>query len=77
MRDATQRLLAPGGCLVPCGARVYCMAVELRTLEVGTFKFRCLDAIVQSWMRQTINNPVLWVDDVATFVSDTRYIHSK
>ena len=48
MRDATQRLLAPGGCLVPCGARVYCMAVELRTLEVGTFKFRCLDRLRQS-----------------------------
>jgi len=33
MRDATARLLAPGGRLVPCGARIYCMAVELGTPE--------------------------------------------
>ena len=47
MRDATRRLLAPGGCLVPCAARVHCMAVELLTLEVGALTFRSLERLRQ------------------------------
>lgn len=42
MRDATSRLLRPGGVLIPCAARVYAMAVELRTPEVDDFDLSCL-----------------------------------
>lgn len=44
MRDATARLLAPGGVLVPCGARVYVMAIELCPPE-GEFDFGCLEQL--------------------------------
>ena len=49
MRDATRRLLAPGGCLVPRAARLCVMAVEVLYPEVSTrsgdFRFDCLEAM--------------------------------
>ena len=45
MRDATRRLLAPGGQLVPSSATVYAMAVELREPEVDGLDFSCLASL--------------------------------
>ena len=45
MRDAASRLLAPGGQLLPRGATVYAMAVELRPPEVGDFDLRALEQL--------------------------------
>ena len=42
MRDATRRLLSPGGSLVPHAATIHVMAVQLHTPEVGPFSFDCL-----------------------------------
>ena len=45
MRDATSRLLKPNGTLIPKGARVYVMAVDLRPPEVGDFDLSCLEQL--------------------------------
>ena len=45
MRDATSRLLAPGGTLLPMGATLYAMAVELRPPEVGEFDLGCIEQL--------------------------------
>jgi predicted RNA methylase len=47
MRDAVRRLLAPSGTLLPCGARVHAMAVELRPPEQLAFDFGCVEQLRQ------------------------------
>lgn len=45
MRDATSRLLAPGGTVLPAAATVYAMAVELRPPEFGDFDLGALEQL--------------------------------
>ena len=47
MRDATTRLLKPGGVLIPSAAKVYAMAVELRAPEVDDFDLSCLAGLTR------------------------------